>query len=563
MSNKVIYPVAFGVLSCYFYALLKYTIDFPVLDDYDSILRFTYYFEQFDTLAKKMKLLFNFHNEHIIILVKLLSLLQYKFLGGIDLRLFCYIGTLGSFSMAYLYYLNVRENKSFALAFCLVLFVTFLPIYCVTTWAMSAIHNIFILVFTFATFHFLQYKNLKSVLLSGFFQFWATFTIGGGFVSFFIGLFLLKSHKLAHKIVWVCMGVFNLSIFFYLYSLRPNPRQLEAINLSNISDVASYFFFFFGNAFNNFFSSQSVLIPIGAVIFTFILIHFFTKKKLFEINVIEAFLIYLILNITMAAVVRFHTGIGSAGAARYQPVCLNILLCISILYLNKDWSKFRFHFPKFQWVVLIFAAIFYVGRFQLNVQQIEGRYKKILTAIIGYECNVHSLVFYPKKGRNHRGKLHKEMYEKGYLKNNFYPDELFKADVNDGTIKNYQTMNPDEFAIHIDRVGEEKYKPNMVIEDGALNIFGWCVNTTKLEAPKELYALLDGVYYQRNYASVRPGLKKKFKSNKLKKTGYYFRINLENLETGDYTLQFWDVDHAAKTKQILKQTIKFQYIKKQ
>lgn len=56
--------ISFAVIGFYFYQILQYVYNFPLYDDYETILRFLIEWEKTSSLSQKFSLLFQQHNEH-------------------------------------------------------------------------------------------------------------------------------------------------------------------------------------------------------------------------------------------------------------------------------------------------------------------------------------------------------------------------------------------------------------------------------------------------------------------------------------------------------------------
>lgn len=559
MSNKVIYPIAFGVLLIYFYHLFQYTIDFPLADDYDSILSFLNKYINSNSFEDVAKLLFRFHNEHIILLTRLITIGQFELFGHVDLRLFCYFGAMGSFAMGGIYYANIHKKETHALSTVLILLITFSPLFAITNWAMSSVQNLYVLITAFATFHFLQYKTLKTTLLSGICQFLATFSIGGGFASFFVGLFMLKSHKRNHKIIWLSIGLFNLLLFFYLRYHHPSFKPLHPVGFHNILDFILFFFYFLGSAFNSIVSSQIGIIGIGAVVFLMILWHFFRKEKIFDFSPIEAFLIFLLLTAGLGTIARFGSGIQAAGPPRYQPIHLNLLLCLLLIYLNKDWNTW-INSKFFQWGFLILALLFYGSRLEKNHRQIQNRHNGLIRAIVGFENgNLNAIIYPAGSGKTARGELHQKFLKQGYVKKNYSLQALLNIESTDiALIDSYKNINEDKHAISY-KVNKQSPKNSIVIKNKTLQIHGWCINQTQKERVNSLYIALDSTLYPIDYGFERLDLVKRYKTPNVLKSGFRGHISLEDRPNGMYKLKFCVVNHHTKTKQFLPKEIQFEY----
>src|SRR4051812_9853370 len=87
---------AFAVpLLAYAWMVWKFAVDVPVLDDYDAALGFLNAFIGTSGFRAKAALILSQHNEHRIVLDRLVFLGQYLILGKIDFRISILIGNMG------------------------------------------------------------------------------------------------------------------------------------------------------------------------------------------------------------------------------------------------------------------------------------------------------------------------------------------------------------------------------------------------------------------------------------------------------------------------------------
>lgn len=99
-SKKAFMLIALLPIIIYLWAILKYTVNMPFWDDYDSILNWINRFIlHHDNLKYVMSMLLEQHNEHRILFDRVFILLDYYLFGSINFIYLSFVGYLGLFAL--------------------------------------------------------------------------------------------------------------------------------------------------------------------------------------------------------------------------------------------------------------------------------------------------------------------------------------------------------------------------------------------------------------------------------------------------------------------------------
>ena len=105
----IVAPVAF-----YFHLLAKFWFDAPILDDYETILGSIVRLRAADTAGAWLGELFALHNEHRIVVMRLVALGADSLLGHTDFRLLMAVGNLTVIGLFALFWAEFRDDASAA-----------------------------------------------------------------------------------------------------------------------------------------------------------------------------------------------------------------------------------------------------------------------------------------------------------------------------------------------------------------------------------------------------------------------------------------------------------------
>ena len=214
------------IIIVFFYLLLiiKYAENIPFTDDL-AVLSSLYDIHQEPDWYLKFKTLFSFHNEHRIVIPRLITILiYYGQFQHIDVAWWVIIGNISIFLILYLYF-KAGFTQHTIKSFMPILLFVLQPIhYELMYWGMASLQNIGVLVLSSFSFYQLTYSKNKSLAIV--MAVLAVFTSANGVFAFIIGTALLLYKREWHKvIVWAMIGIMCTFLYWYGFSATENSGK--------------------------------------------------------------------------------------------------------------------------------------------------------------------------------------------------------------------------------------------------------------------------------------------------------------------------------------------------
>jgi len=308
----------------YFGAVLKYAINMPFWDDYRAILGFLNDFINSD-FTKSIQLLFSQHNEHRIVFVRLIEIIQFKVTGEVNFLYLTILGNIGWLLVFIFLWKHARQRGITTVEFFPVVLIMFsFSHYELMTWAMASLQQYYQILFSLLAIYFLVKKNL---LISFLFMIISIFTGGGGLVLIPIfALYFVTQKNIKDFILTLVMGAGILLLYFVLleYSKPGHHPNILAL-LSDPALLLSYMLAFVGNMGK----TKTVSSIFGVLFF---MLSVFAGKKTYKW---EPFLFWSILLVPATAFItalsRAGFGVEQALSSRYT---IYSLLLASLVYLS-------------------------------------------------------------------------------------------------------------------------------------------------------------------------------------------------------------------------------------
>ena len=231
-------PVAFLLFVVFHYSeTLFYADDF-------HLLKTIVWEQQTDSLAQKFKLLVQQHNEHRILVPRLLTWLDYKLEGHIDWPALMLFGNLLWCGVLYFLWDAFRTLRLGIGYFIPVPWLLFQPAYFDNyTWSISVLQQsviVFLLAWLVHAFVNRRFTLAIVIFLIG------TFTHGNGIFGIVVGavfLFLYQDWKRLG--IWLAVCGVTAAFYFYGFGKGQNADFLQS--LSHPVQMAGYFFAFWGS----------------------------------------------------------------------------------------------------------------------------------------------------------------------------------------------------------------------------------------------------------------------------------------------------------------------------
>jgi hypothetical protein len=332
LTVSIISPCVIYLLYAFFNSgALFYSDDF-------HLLKTVLWLKDADSFSEKFALLIQQHNEHRIIIPRLITLLDYWLEGFIHWRTLILVGNLLWVSVLVFFWRAFKDGGQPAWMFIPVSWILFQPQYFDNvTWSISILQQSVIvtwfvlLSFLLATRRYLW--ALPVVVI-------ATFTHGNGIFGFLIGiLFLIWERNWKGVIQWLV--VLGITAFIYFWGFQNGQNSDSVKSLSDPVRLVVSFFAFFGSvtkvAFYNFNYAALCGITLILILVLYLVprIGFSAEvaaRSTFFDRLLLANLLFLSITAALVAVSRSWSGVEHVLAPRYQHYS-PFLLCWAYLVL--------------------------------------------------------------------------------------------------------------------------------------------------------------------------------------------------------------------------------------
>jgi hypothetical protein len=352
----------------YFYSIHIFTTNTPFSDDYVSHLQALLPIIQSDTLWEKLALIFTIDYEHRLGFNKVVFYLVYCVLGGIDLKLSIYIGSIGFLGFLFFIYkiLPERKEKIFLLLPPALMIFQLKQNWVHMIWS-SSIQFALALCFSGWAFYFLGKNTQKYFYSAVFFALFALFTQGSGVSTLLAGGVILIAQKRFKLAGVFFVGVLPLLAFYFKnFSLGDNTSHM-VLSFSDIERVVNFFVSFLGSSASFEFENRMRLFSLGAVIIGYFV--FLLRRKYYIINpTIFGFMVYVFIVAAMVALNRSGMGENAVFANRYKIYSLTMLVLVYISVIDLFYLKI-----KRKWIFI--AGMIFITGFMYLVSFEGGKEK--------------------------------------------------------------------------------------------------------------------------------------------------------------------------------------------
>lgn len=338
-NKKILVGVVMAIpLGIFFWTIHQTAIDFFYADDF-HLFKTMVWAQEATSWDEVFKLFIQQHNEHRIVVPRLITLIDYWIEGHVNFRTLIFLGNLSWVGVTYLLWKRLSLLQLPFQYFLPVPFLLFQPQFSDNiTWAISGLQQTVIVFWAFLIIHLLS-QQIRFGLVC-FLTIIATFTHGNGMFIFGVGLCLLLLQKnWKPLIIWTLLMICVASFYFWNYQAGQNSNLAES--LGNPIRLLSGFFAFFGSATLVFSSNPTWAIALGLCLFVLMswliikpLVVYYQGKKL-DNNALFFLGTYLFLCITAALVSlsRSWGGIENILMTRYAHYSpLTISLVFLLLY---------------------------------------------------------------------------------------------------------------------------------------------------------------------------------------------------------------------------------------
>lgn len=336
-----------GILIALIYLLtvLVYAENIPFADDL-SVLASLYDVHQEPSWYLKYKTLFAFHNEHRIVMPRLITILMYHIQGNtVDVRWWIALGNILLLVVLYLYVKAEFTDNRIKL-FIPVLLVVLQPMhYELMYWGMAALQNIGVVALSTIVFYQLTVKNNKflPVLVAVL----AVFTSANGMFVFIVGvLLLLYKREWRFGLLWLSVGMG--SVYWYWHGFSASEHSGKGFGESfHIFNLLSVFLSLVGGViYTQTFSYLALLLGVsvlGALVF--VAYHRFVVHPI-QNNKSQQFLIsclaFTLLTIAAISLNRdVHSVLSVSRYKLYSALVISLTYILLISWIEKKRSFFN------------------------------------------------------------------------------------------------------------------------------------------------------------------------------------------------------------------------------
>ncbi len=233
----ILLPILLLISTVYYFSE-----DLFFADDF-HLLKTIVWSQETDAYAEKFVLFTQQHNEHRIVVPRLITWLDYQLQGHIDWPVLMLLGNLVWCGILYFLWTAFRSLKYPFWYFLPIPWLLFQPAYYDNyTWTISVLQqSVIVFLLTWLVHAFVK----RRVGLAMFIVLLGTFTHGNGIFGFGIGLvFLVLYREWRWLILWLALAAVVAAVYFYGFQKGQNADFLQS--LSNPGRLIAYFLAFFG-----------------------------------------------------------------------------------------------------------------------------------------------------------------------------------------------------------------------------------------------------------------------------------------------------------------------------
>lgn len=507
----------------------RHAVNLPIWDDFDSILWFMNLYNDAPTVSEKLLLVYKQHNEHRIIVNKVLSLLDYWVFSEVNFAHLIYASSAALIALAVILGSKSKEILVTILISCAVLLQ---PQYGDgLNWVTTSVASFFLTLFALLC-SFLAYQSkIKYYYLLPLTAL-ACFSQGNGIlVPYCIALYFLLEKRWFPAFCIFLFGALTCYLYFLGYTTPQHTQNISEL-YGNIPHLLDYGFTIVGASLG--FSNKIASLSCGVVL-TLLFLFVLSIPKLRKNSPLIPFLLFLFLS---AAINTAARGMSSTDFAispgRYTILSSGIVAALAIIffqYLSLRESVLRYIFIP---AALVFN--FYSYHYYFNA--VENLYVKTINDLAGHALTDMGLTYpWPDRGVP----LYRESEAKGIYSLPYAELGLQERTTLDSsgflTVKNNMRLN-------INRV--QSGKEHFVIEGWAF-IKSCSSNDTdtfiNLVSASETIAI-------KALKKPRTDVEGHFKSNKYHNSGYISVFPKTWLKTGEkYNYQVVMICGELKYKQ--------------
>lgn len=329
-----------------------------------------------DTLWEKSGIFFAQHNEHRLVLTRLLAWLQYSSVGYIDLRWWIILGNMSLGVMVIFYYQHIGDHPSWIIP---VAFVLICP--ASNTLIAMQNSNLFSALFAVATLHFSLKKLPHHFILALACSAFSIFSNSGGFALLPVVSIIYFFHKRYRLLsIWGFWGLFLVGGYYWHYEKiyrHPTSQHL----FEQVPKALEFFLAFIGSIGFN-----PVLAQVAGVLFLGVCCWAVYQKYYLQNPFVFVCMMYCLLMACMTTFKRYEYGLNTALSERYA--IYSMLLTASIIIMISHFLKQILRLQKIAFFTLTLLTILINLKYvTLHLRNPEGRKGLLMSKIENYQLN--------------------------------------------------------------------------------------------------------------------------------------------------------------------------------
>ena len=358
------------------YVLYRNIINIPVGDDIYVMEMFNQ-LKETNTWWEKLSILFSQHNEHRLVVTRILALIQYGISGTIDLRWWIIFGNLSLIFIVILYNQHIGAQKWWILPISFVIISA-----CSNTLIAMQNSNLFSALFAVATIHFsLKKSSFKNSFLTFLCSGLSIFSNSGGFALLAVISAVFFFHKRYRLLsVWLIWAI--LLIVGYYWKYEPIYRHpTSELLFEQLPKAAQFFFAFLGSiAFN------PKLTQLTGVVFLGVSLFAFYKKYYLQNPFVFLCILYSVMMAAMTTFKRYEYGMNTALSERYS--IYSMLLTAGILILTRDLFSRPVLIKKILFpALLLLSVLINLKYFTFHLRHPDDRKEGLMSKMENYHLN--------------------------------------------------------------------------------------------------------------------------------------------------------------------------------
>lgn len=375
VAKLVTYLAIFLPAVLYFIVLDRYALDYPVADDYNAIIQFLCEFRN-ASVGQKVSLLFSQHNEHRILLSRIIYVVYDWLPGLINMRAIIMVGNL-QILVSFLFFLHFIK-KALPNTWQLPAFVGSLCFFDLSNWEigyspMGSVANYSVIMLFFASMYFYSRQTTRAFFLAVFFHFLTFFSLGNGIVAGgALMAFALFNRDKRAIITTTIVTLLCAAIYFSGYSLMGSA----SLSLS-VSNAALFFLRYMSGHF--FFFDMSSVFPVifGLVVCLLAIFLLPLTPKLRVPEGYSFFFALLLFSVGSALLTSiFRSAISPLPSYRYLIYAHLVFVVVTVFLFRKQPVR---HSGRFFFTFIYFLVINYLVNIHVGVSNYDSTRRWILS----------------------------------------------------------------------------------------------------------------------------------------------------------------------------------------